>query len=86
VLAGFAISGTASDTGYVQRLAVSPEHRRRGLARVLVDDALAWMSRRGARSALVNTGVTNDAALTLYAATGFVRLGEELTIAERKLV
>ena len=85
-LAGFAISGTASDTGYVQRLAVSPEHRRRGVARVLVDDALAWMSRRGARSAFVNTGVANEAALSLYVATGFVRLADELTIAERKLV
>jgi ribosomal-protein-alanine N-acetyltransferase len=84
-LVGFAISGAAADTGYVQRLAVAPDHRRAGLARLLVDDSLAWMRRRGANSAMVNTGVGNEAALALYDSIGFVRLDSELTIAELKV-
>lgn len=84
-LAGFAISGAAADTGYVQRLAIAPDHRRSGRARSLVDDALTWMRRRGASRALVNTGVNNEAALALYRSIGFARLDQELTIAELKV-
>ncbi len=84
-LVGFAISGAAADTGYVQRLAIAPDHRRGGLARLLVDDAMEWMRHRGATRALVNTGVDNDAALALYGSIGFTRLDAELTIAELKV-
>jgi ribosomal protein S18 acetylase RimI-like enzyme len=82
---GFAISGAAADHGYLQRLAVAPDARRRGIARSLVLDALEWMTRRGLRLALVNTGVANDGALALYESIGFGRLSDELVIAERRL-
>lgn len=81
-LAGFAISGAAGDNGYVQRLAVAPRHRRRGVARTLVLDSLAWMHRRGLTSALVNTGTMNHGALALYDGLGFAPTNEVLTIAE----
>ena len=84
-IVGFAISGAAGDHGYLQRLAVRPTARRLGVGRDLVIDALSWMRRRGAGQALVNTGVTNDAALTLYRSLGFVELTDELVIAERRL-
>lgn len=84
-MAGFAISGAAADHGYLQRLAVAADHRRRGIARDLVLDALHWMHDRGLATVLVNTGVANDAALTLYEGLGFVRLPDRLTIAERRL-
>jgi ribosomal-protein-alanine N-acetyltransferase len=84
-IAGFAISGAAADTGYVQRLAIAPDHRRGGLARLLVDDSLAWMRRRSATRALVNTGVDNAPALSLYDSIGFTRLDQELTIAELRV-
>jgi ribosomal protein S18 acetylase RimI-like enzyme len=82
---GFAISGAAAEQGYLQRLAVSPSARRRGIARDLVIDALTWMQRRSLRMALVNTGVGNDGALALYESIGFSRLTDELVIAERRL-
>lgn len=82
---GFAISGAAAQQGYLQRLAVSPDVRRQGLARELVADSLRWMQRCGLDSALVNTGVDNDGALALYESVGFRRLDDELTIAERIL-
>jgi ribosomal protein S18 acetylase RimI-like enzyme len=44
----YAITGVAAPTGYLQRLAVSPDARRRGLGRTLVSDSLRWASRRGA--------------------------------------
>lgn len=79
---GFAITGCAGSNGYVQRLAVHPRARRNGAARLLLDDALDWLVRRGARRAMVNTGVDNRAALDLYFRAGFDRLDDELVVVE----
>lgn len=79
---GFAITGSAGSVGYVQRLAVHPDARRLGAARLLVDDALDWLVRRGARRALVNTGADNLAALDLYLRAGFERARDELVVVE----
>lgn len=68
---GYAIAGRAGPRGYLQRLAVHPAAANRGLGRALVVDALAWLQRRGARRALVNTQEGNHAALHLYEALGF---------------
>ena len=70
---GYAISGVAGTTGYLQRLAVAPDAQRGGRGRALVIDALRWMEREGAASALVNTQVDNTAALALYQSLGFTR-------------
>lgn len=83
-VAGFAISGTAGTTGYLQRLAVAPDRQRQGVASRLVIDALHWMHRRHATAAMVNTGVTNSAGLALYERLGFERIDDELVIAERR--
>jgi ribosomal protein S18 acetylase RimI-like enzyme len=84
-LEAVAISGQSGSYGYLQRLAVHPDTRRRGHARHLVGDALHWMERRGASIALVNTGVDNDAALDLYRSLGFTRRAETLQILEHVL-
>jgi ribosomal protein S18 acetylase RimI-like enzyme len=64
---------------------VSTDARRRGIGRELVADALVWMRRSGFATAYVNTGVGNAAALTLYEGFGFVRMDDQLVIAERRL-
>jgi len=84
-IVGFAISGRAGRAGYLQRLAVDPAARRRGLGRTLVDDACAWMTRRGAVRAVVNTATTNDPAITLYTSFGFQRRSETLMVLELEL-
>jgi [ribosomal protein S18]-alanine N-acetyltransferase len=84
-LVAFSISGQAASTGYVQRLAVDPDVRRRGLARRLLADAVDWMRRRDIERVLVNTATDNLAALALYRSFGFVERPEPLTILERTL-
>lgn len=79
---GFAITGQSGVFGYLQRLAVDPSARGRGIARRLVDDSLRWMQRRGATTAMVNTALDNDAALSLYDSVGFRPRTETLRILE----
>lgn len=82
-IAGYAVSGRAGSRGYLQRLGVAPETRRRHIGTSLVGDGLAWMKHRGVRRALVNTHTTNDAALALYQRCGFRLLTTPLRILTR---
>jgi len=81
----YVIGGRGAGTGYVQRLAVHPDARGRGLGRSLVGDVLRWMRRHGAARALVNTQRSNEAALALYRACGFRVLPEGLQVLARAL-
>jgi ribosomal protein S18 acetylase RimI-like enzyme len=67
----YAITGRAGRRGYVQRLAVHPDHRRRGVAQALVVDGLRWLRRWRVDRALVNTQQDNVGAASLYRALGF---------------
>ncbi len=84
-MVGFSISGRADRSGYVQRLAVDPSARRRGVAHLLLSDALRWMRRRNISRAMVNTASDNDRALALYESFGFERQPGSLVILERAL-
>ena len=81
-IVAFAISGRDSGLGFLQRLAVDPAHQRAGLGQRLVLDSLRWAARWRCHRVLVNTHVENEAALTLYARTGFVHLDEQLVVLE----
>jgi ribosomal protein S18 acetylase RimI-like enzyme len=82
---GYVIAGRGEGTGYLQRLAVHPLARRRGLGSMMVFDALTWMRRRGVTRALVNTQQSNQGALALYHACGFRVLPEGLQVLVRGL-
>lgn len=82
---GYAITGWGSNQAYLQRVAVLPEYRRRGIARDLVIDALRASRRRGSRQMLVNTQVGNDSALALYRSLGFVLQPEQLVVLRKPL-
>lgn len=81
----YAITGRAGSRGYVQRLAVAPEHRRHGWGRALVVDALRWLQRHGAVTAFVNTQRHNERALDLYRSCGFQRMEAGLSVMGRDL-
>ncbi len=70
-LVGYAITGRQGRTGYLQRLAVDPSVRRSGVGTALVLDGARWLSRRYARTVLVNTQESNANALALYESLQF---------------
>lgn len=56
---------------YISNVAVAPAYRRRGIARALVDAALAEIQREGGGWAVLQVEEDNEAALQLYATHGF---------------
>jgi ribosomal protein S18 acetylase RimI-like enzyme len=84
-LVAYAVSGRDGRNGYVQRLAVSPEHQHQGHGLALVTDSLRWMARWRVRRALVNTHTGNEAALALYHRLGFTDLHDRLHVYERRI-
>ena len=57
--------------GNMYRLAVAPEHRRRGIARALVADGEARLRARGARRITALVGREDDVAVAVWSATGY---------------
>lgn len=80
---GYAITGLASNRGYLQRLAVSSQHQGQNIGRSLIFDALAWLQRRGARRVFVNTQECNTRAFALYQHLGFQTESEGLMVLSR---
>jgi ribosomal protein S18 acetylase RimI-like enzyme len=62
------------DAYYVDALAVAASARRRGVARVLLDDAARRAIAVGASGVALDTGLGNAAARSLYEACGFERV------------
>ena len=81
----YAISGRAGPQGYLQRVAVHPDARRRGFGRSVVADGLHWLQRHRVERALVNTQLGNGAALDLYRSCGFEQLPVGLCVMGRSL-
>ena len=59
--------------GYIAMLAVDPNCRRLGLGRKLVKKTIDEMVELGAEEVILETEITNVAALRLYENFGFVR-------------
>lgn len=67
---------TAVDGRYVvANVAVHPKHRRRGIARTLMEMAVEKIERRGGREILLQVEESNDAAIGLYDDLGFDIIG-----------
>jgi ribosomal-protein-alanine N-acetyltransferase len=67
----YSVVQAVADEMHIHNLAVAPEERRRGLGRTLMELALGWGRRRGARRAFLEVRPTNAPALALYASLGF---------------
>ncbi len=68
---GYAVTGLAGQRGYLQRLAVDPNHEGKGLGRALINDAFAWLRNHNATRIMVNTQERNQRALAVYRSMGF---------------
>ena len=66
---------TVLDEVHIHNLAVHPDHRRQGLARLLLHVALALAHRHGATAAYLEVRESNRAARALYASLGFRATG-----------
>jgi tRNA threonylcarbamoyl adenosine modification protein YeaZ/ribosomal-protein-alanine acetyltransferase len=70
-LAGYALTVLQPPVAELENLATAPELRRHGIARALLDDALAAGAARGASELTLEVRVSNDAAQALYRGYGF---------------
>jgi ribosomal-protein-alanine N-acetyltransferase len=68
----FCIAWIIFDELHINTLAVSPHHRRQGLATVLLQGIMKEAAEEGARRATLEVRESNAAALELYARLGFV--------------
>jgi ribosomal-protein-alanine acetyltransferase len=71
---GHAVASIVADIAELQRIAVSPAHRRSGLATGLLDEVVARARSGGADRVLLEVREDNGSALAFYAARGFVEV------------
>ena len=71
---GYAVTSVAGDVAELQRIAVDPRYRRRGVATRLLDVVVGQARRSGAERLLLEVREDNGPALAFYAARGFVEL------------
>jgi ribosomal protein S18 acetylase RimI-like enzyme len=69
--------GAASERAYLSNVCVAPGARRRGVARLLLEDAAALAAEQGVSMLYVHVAVDNDAAHALYSSSGFEQESEE---------
>ena len=74
-LLGVGIFWVVHDELHILNVATSPEHRRRGIARAIMDEALEHGRGRRCTLATLEVRRSNEAALTLYRGFGFRAVG-----------
>ena len=75
---GFILLRIAASEGEILALAVSPAHRKQGLARALLAEALDACRTRGAAEVFLEVADDNLPARALYALSGFAEVGRRL--------
>jgi ribosomal protein S18 acetylase RimI-like enzyme len=72
---GFVVVSTGAfyvvPMGRIEALYISPQFRRRGFARALIDQATSWAKFNGARFVRLDVTPSNGPALALYESYGF---------------
>jgi len=76
---GYDYMSLRGPAGLLHDVIVDPEHRRRGVGRLLLDATLAYLRSRGAPRVVLSTAVQNEAAQRLFASLGFRRTMIEMT-------
>lgn len=73
-LVGHAVVSAVADIAELQRIAVTPDHRRAGLATDLLEEGCRLSRAAGADRLLLEVREDNRGALRFYAARGFVEI------------
>ncbi len=71
---GYAIVSVVFEVAELQRVAVAPAYRRRGLARALVADVVSMAAEAAAERLLLEVAESNTGARALYASLGFAEI------------
>jgi [ribosomal protein S18]-alanine N-acetyltransferase len=71
---GYAVTMRSEDLVDLQRIGVRPDRRRQGIARTLLDEALAHARDQRATRMLLEVSARNTDALAFYAAADFVEI------------
>lgn len=66
--------------GVLHDVIVDPEHRGRGVGRLLLDAALEFVRSRGGPRVVLSTAARNEAAQRIFASMGFRRTMIEMTL------
>ena len=74
-LAGYVLFHRVAGEAELLRLAVDPPERRRGIGRVLVERGFERLRRENVHVCFLEVRMNNEAALGLYKAVGFERVG-----------
>jgi [ribosomal protein S18]-alanine N-acetyltransferase len=74
-LVGYLVISRYVDAWHVMNVAVTPEHRRRGIARALLDRLFEVTASDERRGYTLEVRVSNEGAIKLYEAMGFVARG-----------
>ena len=69
---GGIMAGWDGHRGWLYALAVLPSHRRQGIAKALVEDAVARLERLGCGKVNLQVRAGNDAAVAFWRGLGFV--------------
>jgi ribosomal-protein-alanine N-acetyltransferase len=72
---GFILARAIAGEAEILTLAVDPAHRRRGVARALLEAATAAARTSGAETLFLEVAADNTAAVALYGAAGFAPAG-----------
>lgn len=74
-LLGYAGMYHVADEGYLANLAVSPEYRRRGVGKRLLERLIALAREENLAFLSLEVRASNSAAISMYAAQGFKKAG-----------
>jgi ribosomal protein S18 acetylase RimI-like enzyme len=76
---GYDYMSLRGPAGILYDIVVDPGHRGRGLGRLLLDDTLTELEKRGAAQVVLSTAEQNEPAQRLFARAGFRRTMIEMT-------
>lgn len=74
-LAGYVGSQTVMGETDMMNVAVHPEHRRRGIARLLIEALIQALKDRGSHMLTLEARASNVPAIALYESLGFLEVG-----------